>query len=210
LEHVADHARVDRFVDVASLLLISVAAVLSAVCGYQAGRWDGEQTRLYSLANASHFLTSETISKADVLTAINVALFLKYIDALNGGDQREAQFIYRRFPVHMHQVLDAWLATKPLTNPKAPLSPFAMPQYWRETRATEERDEQAATNDFDAAQTAHSHADGFVLLTIIFAAVSFLAGISTKMVYPRHAIIVGLGIIALIYGIVRLIGIPVL
>jgi hypothetical protein len=206
----ADHARVDRFVDVASLLLISVAAVLSAVCGYQAGRWDGEQTRLYSLANANHFLASETITEADVLTAINVALFLKYIDALNAGDAREAQFIYRRFPVHMHQVLDAWLATKPLTNPKAPLSPFVMPQYGQETQAIERRDEQAAANDFDAAQTAHRHADGFVLLTIIFAAVSFLAGISTKMIYPRHAIIVGLGIIALLYGIVRLIGIPVL
>ena len=28
------------------------------------------------------------------------------------------------------------------------------------------------------------------------------------MIFPRHAIIVGLGIIALIYGVVRLIGLP--
>lgn len=206
----ADHARVDRFVDFASLVLISVAAVLSAVCGYQAGRWDGEQTRLYSLANANHFLTAETISQSDVLTAVNVALFLRYIDALKAGDRWEAQFIYRRFPAHMHKVMDAWLATNPFKNPKAPLSPFVMPQYGQDMQAVEKRDEQAASDDFDAAQTAHRHADDFALLTIIFAAVSFLAGISTKMVYPRHAIIVGLGIIALIYGIVRLIGIPVL
>jgi hypothetical protein len=206
----SDHAAVDRFVDFASLALISVAAVLSAVCGYQAGRWDGEQSRLYSLANAQHFLASETIGKADALTAINVALFLKYIDALNAGDQREAQFIYRRFPKEMHKVLDAWLATKPFTNPKAPLSPFALPRYGQDMRTTEQRDEQAASADFDAAQTAHRHADDFSLLTIIFAAVSFLAGISTKMVFPRHAIIVGLGIVALIYGVVRLIGLPVL
>jgi hypothetical protein len=207
---VADHARVDRFVDFASLTLISVAAVLSAVCGFQSGRWDGEQTRLYSLANANHFLTAEAVSRSDALTAINVALFLKYIDALNAGDTREAQFIYRRLPPHMHKVLDAWLATNPFKNPKAPLSPFVMPQYGQDTQAVEKRDEQAASDDFDAAQAAHHHADDFALLTIIFAAVSFLAGISTKMIYPRHAIIVALGIIALIYGVVRLIGIPVL
>ena len=206
----ADHAGVDRFVDLASLTLISVAAVLSAVCGYQAGRWDGEQSRLYSVANANHFLASETIGESDALTTINVALFLKYIDARHAGDQWEAQFIYRRFPPKMRKALDAWLATKPLTNPTAPLSPFAMRQYGQDARVAEERDEQAATDDFNAAQTAHRHADDFALLTIIFAAVSFLAGISTKMVFPRHAIIVGLGIIALIYGIVRLIGIPVL
>jgi hypothetical protein len=49
-----------------------------------------------------------------------------------------------------------------------------------------------------------------VLLTVIFAAVSFLAGISTKMSYPRHAIVVALGIVALVYGAVRLAGLPFL
>lgn len=206
----ADHTAVDRFADVASLVLISVAAVLSAVCGYQAGRWDGEQTRLYSLANADRVMGAEVVGEDDARTTINVAIFLKYIDALSTGNQREAQFLYARFPPHMRAVLDAWLATKPLKNPKAPLSPFVMPQYSQQMRAAEKRYEQTASSDFDAAQIAHRHADDFSLLTIIFAAVSFLAGISTKMVFPRHAIIVGLGIIALIYGVVRLIGIPVL
>ncbi|HTV93432.1 MAG TPA: hypothetical protein VMG98_12025 [Verrucomicrobiae bacterium] len=206
----AEHAAVDRFVDFASLTLISVAAVLSAVCGYQAGRWDGEQSRLYSLANANRVIGAETVGEDDARTTINVAIFLKYIDALSTGNAQESKFLYRRFPPHMRAVLDAWLATKPLKNPKAPLSPFAMPQYAQQMQATERRYDQAASGDFDAAQVAHRHADDFSLLTIIFAAVSFLAGISTKMVFPRHAIIVGLGIIALIYGVVRLIGIPVL
>lgn len=206
----SDHKAIDRFVDVASLTLISVAAVLSAVCGYQAGRWDGEQTRLYSLANADRVQGAEVVGEDDARTTINVAIFLKYIDALSTGNEREAQFLYARFPPHMRTVLDAWLATKPLKNPKAPLTPFAMPQYWEHMRATEKRYVQAASGEFDAGQVAHRHADDFLLLTIIFAAVSFLAGISTKMVFPRHAIIVGLGVIALIYGVVRLIGIPVL
>jgi len=41
---------------------------------------------------------------------------------------------------------------------------------------------------------------------VVFAAVSFLGGMSTKMQFPRHAIIIGVGTAALLYGIVRLIG----
>jgi hypothetical protein len=85
-----------------------------------------------------------------------------------------------------------------------------MPKFREQLRAGSERYDSAAAGSFNAALTAHQHADDYSLLTVIFAAVSFLAGMSTKMVFPRHAIIVGLGIVALIYGIFRLIGLPVL
>ena len=48
-----ERSMVDRIVDIASVALISAAAVLSAACGYQSGRWGGEQSRLYNLANAA-------------------------------------------------------------------------------------------------------------------------------------------------------------
>ena len=205
-----DHAAIDRFVDFASLILISLAAVLTALCGYQAARWDGEQTRLYKIAAPDRVLSEEANDRSIGLTVIDVAAFLDYIDAVEAGDTRKEQFIYRRFPSSFRAALDAWLATKPLTNPKAPTSPFVMPKFREQLRAGSERYDSAAAGSFNAALTAHQHADDYSLLTVIFAAVSFLAGMSTKMVFPRHAIIVGLGIVALIYGIFRLIGLPVL
>jgi hypothetical protein len=205
---VQDHAAIDRFVDFASLILISLAAVLTAVCGYQAARWDGEQTRLYNIAAADRVLSEEANDRSIGLAVIDVAAFLDYIDAVEAGDTRKEQFIYARFPSNFRSVMDAWLATKPLTNPKAPGSPFVMPLFRRQLREGSERSDAAATSSFNAALTAHQHADDYSLLTVIFAAVSFLAGMSTKMIFPRHAIIVGLGIIALIYGVVRLIGLP--
>lgn len=205
-----DHAVVDRFVDFASLILISLAAVLTALCGYQAARWDGEQTRLYNIAAADRVLSEEANDRSIGLTVIDVAAFLDYVDAVEAGDTRKAQFIYRRFPTSFRAAMDAWLATKPLSNPKAPTSPFVMAKFRDQLRAGSERYDSAAAGSFNAALTAHQHADDYSLLTVIFAAVSFLAGMSTKMTYPRHAIIVALGIVALGYGVFRLIGLPVL
>ena len=141
---------------------------------------------------------------------IDVAAFLDYIDAVEAGDTRKEQFIYQRFPPKFRRAMDAWLATKPLSNPKAPSSPFVTREFLRGLKSGSQRYDAQAAVSFNAALTAHGHADNYLLLTVIFAAVSFLAGISTKMVFPRHAIVVALGIVALCYGIFRLIGLPVI
>jgi hypothetical protein len=205
-----DRPATDRVVDVASVVLISIAAVLSALCGYQSGRWSGEEGRFYNLANASRVQSAEDADRAMALTAIDVNLFLHYVDAVDARHAREAAFIYRRFRPEMRAATAAWLATKPLTNPAAPSSPFAMPQYKPAARTASVALERQAAGDFRAAQAATRNSDDFLLLTVIFAAVSFLGGISTKMSFPRHAVVVTLGTVALIYGAVRLGRLPFL
>ncbi len=201
-------ARIDRVVDVASVVLISVAAVLTALCGYQSGRWSGQQTRLYSVANADRLRSAEAADRANVLTAIDVAVFLHYLDAVSTHDRPEADFIYARFRTEFKPAMRAWLASKPLTNPRAPSSPFVMPQYSLKTRAQARAYDDLAAAAFQRAVDATQHSDDFLLLTVIFAAVSFLAGVSTKMRYPRHAIVVAIGTAALLYGLVRLVQLP--
>ncbi|HEX3671147.1 MAG TPA: hypothetical protein VHT92_05520 [Candidatus Cybelea sp.] len=201
----AEPNKVDRVVDLLSVVLISIAAVLTALCGYQSGRWGGVQSRLYSVANASRIESAQASDQAVGLNAINVNLFLNYVDAVSLGDRTRAQFIYDRFPPEMRAAMIAWLATKPLKNRHAPSSPFVMRQYALPAKADARRYEAAAATSFAAALEANRHADDFLLLTVVFAAVSFLAGMSTKMTYPRHAVVVAVGIVALIYGIVRLV-----
>jgi hypothetical protein len=192
------------------VVLISIAAVLSAICGYQSGRWSGHQARYYNVANADRIKSAEAADRANVLTSIDVALFLQYVDAVDTRNAPKAKFIYQRLRPEMKIAMAAWLATKPRNNPKAPSSPFVMPQYSLATRAEAKRLEDAAGASFAEAQTANQHADDFLLLTVIFAGVSFLGGISTKMVYPRHAFLVGVGVIGLVYGAVRLVELPFL
>jgi hypothetical protein len=199
---------VDRVVDVASVVLISIAAVLTALCGYQSGRWGGQQARLYGEANAARVEAAQASDRANILSAIDVGVFLHYVDAVATGNTREAQFLYQRFRPEMRRAMQAWIATKPLKNPHAPSSPFVMPQYSLSARAQANDDEKIAGAKFQAATEATHHGDDFLLLTVIFAGVSFLAGISTKMTYPRHAIVVAVATVALIYGIVRLVALP--
>lgn len=205
-----DLKAVDRFVDVAGVALISIAAVLTAVCGYQSGRWSGAQTREYNMANAQRIESAEAADRGLALTAIDVNLFLNYVNAVSVGNKRDADFIYRRFRPEMRPAMKAWLATKPLTNPTAPSSPFVMPQYSLATSASSHKLAAQAAEDFNAAQLANHHADDFLLLTVIFAGVSFLAGMSTKMTYPRHAIVIALGLVGLVYGLIRLVELPFL
>jgi membrane protein DedA with SNARE-associated domain len=204
----ADRQRVDRIVDVASVVLISVAAVMTALCGYQSGRWGGQQARLYSMANADRILSAEAADKALAFNAINVNLFLNYVNAVDAGNKRKADFIYRRFGPVLASAMKAWLATKPLTNPSAPSSPFVMPQYALPASKLSRDYERQALENFKKAQDATQHSDDFLLLTVIFAGVSFLAGISTKMAFPRHLIIVTLGTLVTVYALVRLIELP--
>lgn len=201
---------VDRIVDVASVTLISAAAVLSAVCGYQSGRWGGERLRLYNEANAARVTSAVAADRAVALSAIDVNVFLQYVDAVDEGNARRAAFFFQRFRPPMRDATRAWLATHPLHNPHAPSSPFDMPQYKAGRGNAAAPYDDRAKRDFDAAQLGNRHADDFTLLTVVFASVSFLAGMSTKMSYPRHAIVVLVGIGALVYGIVRLAGLPFL
>lgn len=110
----------------------------------------------------------------------------------------------------MRVAMTAWLATKPRVNPKAPSSPFVMPEYSLRTRAEASRLAATADKDFEGAQTANQYADDYLLLTVVFAGVSFLGGISTKMFYPRHVILICVGLLGLIYGAVRLVELPFL
>ena len=205
-----ERSMVDRLVDIASVALISAAAVLSAASGYQSGRWGGEQSRLYNLANAARVKSAVSADRRFAFATIDVNLFAQYVDAVTEGDARRADFFYRRFRPPLRDATRAWLATKPLRNPRAPSSPFEMPIYKAETGRGADAYDRQADVDFDEAQTANRHSDNFLLLTVVFASVSFLAGVSTKMAYPRHAIIVAVGFAGFLYGIVRMVSLPFL
>ena len=204
----ASQATFDRWVDVASVVLISVATVLTAWCGYEAARWTGLQTRSYNQANAFRISATEAAGRANTLTTIDVAMFLRYVATVSEGRKAERTFLYDRFRPEMKRAVDAWLATKPLTNPLAPSSPFVMRQYQLTARAEESALKGQAAKSFNAAQDANELSDEYVRLTIAFAAVFFLAGISTKFVYPSHIVLVAAGFLTLIYGLIRVFGLP--
>jgi hypothetical protein len=202
-------SRFDRWVDVASVILISLATVVTAWCGYEAARWTAIQTRSYNDAAALRIQAAISTGRSNTLQTIDVATFLEYVRAVATHSTEEEKFIYKRFRPEMRRAVDAWVATKPLINPAAPSTPFAMPQYVLKTTTEAARLDAMSSERFQQATASNELGDQYVRLTVIFAAVSFLAGISTRFFFPNHLIVVILGFGALAFGLIRLFELPI-
>jgi hypothetical protein len=199
----------DVWVDFASVVLISVATVLTAWCGYEAARWTALESMQYNESSAQRVAAAVDSGRFNTLEVIDIGMFLQYVGAIAAGRFDEEAFIYRRFRPEMKRAVDAWLATKPRTNPAAPASPFAMPQYSLRTGEEANRLNAFAAANFEKATAANERGDAYVRLTVIFAAVSFLAGISTKFRFPSHIVIVVAGFGTLAFGLLHMLELPV-
>ncbi len=202
-------SRFDRWVDLASVILISAATVLTAWCGYEAARWTALVTKEYNHASAQRIEATAAADRANALETVDVATFLQYVAAVAAKQAAERDFIYRRFRPEMRRAMDAWVATEPLKNRAAPATPFTMPQYRLRTNAEAARLNAGADASVGAAANANELSDWYVRLTVIFAGVSFLAGISTRFAYPNHiyVVIVGFGMLA--FGLIRALSLPI-
>jgi hypothetical protein len=209
MDAVKKESRFDRAVDIGSVILISAATVLTAFCGYEAARWTALQTRQYNEASVTRISSAVAAGRTNTLETIDVATFLEYVRAISSGRADEQSFIYKRFRPEMRHAVDAWIATKPLKNPNAPSSPFAMPEYQLQSTAEAARLGAMSAASLRDAGDSNELGDQYVRLTVIFAAVSFLAGISTRFFFPNHLVVVSVGFVALAYGLIRMVELPI-
>jgi hypothetical protein len=176
----AQDARRDR-VEMLATLLLAVAAVATAWSTYQGARWRGEQAAETGKAIAARIESSEAATRAGQLTQVDIATFTQWVDATVAGNTELAGFYQQRFREEFQPAFDAWQATQPLTNPDAPLTPFALREYRLADadRATRLNREAGARSG--AASTANRQADDYMLAVVLFAMALFFAGISGKL-----------------------------
>jgi len=166
-------------------VLLATAAVATAWCGYQATRWNGEQAKTAAAVSATRFEAVRLSDLANAQTEVDVAIFSQWVDAYVLQEQVLADFYRARFREEFRPVVEAWIATRPLQNPDAPLTPFAMPEYTLE--AAEEADRLDAEAEALGAQV-HSfiqRGSNYVLGVVLCAVALFFAGISTKLSSTR-------------------------
>ena len=183
-----------RLLEIVSAVLLSVATVATAWSGYQASRWNGEQAKVGARANASRLESTRASDLANRNAQIDVAVFVQWVDAYARDETVLADFYRERFREEFRPAFEAWIATTPLTNPAAPLSPFAMPEYVLEADVEAKRLEAAATAYADQARAYIQRSSNYVLAVTLFAAALFFAGISTKLESPGPRVaVLGLG-----------------
>ena len=162
-------------------ILLAVAAVTTAWATYQSAEWRGQQAINTSKATAARIQSSEAATHAGQQTQVDLALFTQWLDAYAHGDDRLAAFYRRRFRPEFKPAFNAWLATHPKTNPKAPLSPFAMPQYHPAAGAESTALDAQAVARSAASEEANRRSNDYVLAVVLLASALLFAGLSTKL-----------------------------
>ncbi len=174
-----------NWVELAATLLLALATVATAWSGYQSTRWNGEQAKAAARANALRIESAKAADLANTQTGIDVATFTQWANAYARNETELADFYFKRFRPEFRPAVDAWVATTPLKNPDAPLTPFAMPEY--ELAANAEADQLNAEAELSAAESRRDiqRASNYVLGVVLFASALFFAGMSAKLTAPR-------------------------
>ena len=172
-------------VELVATVLLAVATVATAWSGYQSTRWNGEQSKATARANALRIDSAKAAALANSQSEIDVATFTQWVDAYAQDQTMLADFYFKRFRKEFRPAVDAWVATRPLENPDAPLTPFAMPEYT--VRARAEADRLDAEAELAAAEARRNiqRASNYVLGVVLFASALFFAGMSTKLTTPK-------------------------
>ena len=101
------------------------------------------------------------------------------------------------------------ITLRPYRPGDAPASPFDMPHYALPERIEADRWEQVAQDESAAAENANDMGNRYLLFTIIYASVLFLAGISGKFKWLAIDLtVLALGAMTLIAGVAIMIALP--
>lgn len=172
-------------VEIVSTVLLASAAVATTWSSYQATRWNGEQAKTSARVTATRIEASTAAERANFETQVDITVFTQWIDAYAAGDTRLTKFYYDRFRAEFKPAVEAWEATRPETNPNAPLTPFAMPEYRLASREEATRLNAEADALSAEVRTNIQRASNYVLGVVLFAVSLFFAGMSTKLTAPR-------------------------
>jgi len=183
--------RHSRLVQIGEALLLSLVTIAAAWSGYAAAKW-GTESRL-ELARAATLRNLATRADLAALSTRNFdsSTFTAWFTAFTLNDPQKQAVAERRFRPEFKVAFDAWMATDPFRNPRAPPGPTYMPQY----RLADQAKAEALDREAVAASAAGDHAavvgDDYIRITVFLAAVLFLVGIGStfKLHMIRYALI---------------------
>jgi hypothetical protein len=201
----------ERWMEIAAALLLSLATLGIAWSGYQAARWSGLQARRYTQASSARSLANQAATLAAQDRTQDLLNFNRWLELTTDGNTQIANLYERRFRDEFRPAFQRWLADDPLHNPDAVASPLREPNYKLAHMEKADRLEKLGDLRFEQGKNATEHADDYVFVTVFFAVVLFFAGISLRFAwFPMRVLILGFGAALLLWGGVRLLGLPTL
>jgi hypothetical protein len=198
-----------RQTEFSATILLAFASVVTSWSGYQASLWSGIQATNYNQANALRVESTRESTVGGQFAGLDVALFMAWANAKGTGNDYLQQFYTQRFRPEFRQVFDAWLATNPLTDPRAPATPFALPGYRSEHGERARELESQAQALFEAGHRANHYADTYVLGTVVLATAMFFCGIVQQFRdFHTRVFLLAMAILLLLFGLSKVLVLP--
>lgn len=200
--------RWQELVEIVEVVILAIVAVATAWSGYQAARWDGRQAFLYGTSSRLRFEAeaAETLGAEQRLQ--DITTFNTWIQAHQDGDDQLADLYIERFSPEYRVAFDAWLRTRPFSNPDAPAGPIFMPEYHNADLERSDELNERASETFAAGTEARETADRYVRQTVLLATVLFLVAVAQRFrfrgVRIAASVLAGALMVVALVGVVSL------
>ncbi|MCZ2114762.1 MAG: hypothetical protein LC131_13185 [Anaerolineae bacterium] len=210
LEDIRDR-RYKKWAELWATIVLTLATLATAWAGYEASRWNGQQGSFNQRATILYIKSGQLATKSQSDLLIDLQVFTNWANAVGKGDTRLADFYRARLRTEFRPAFDAWLATRPLDNPDAPSSPFAMEEYQLMALGQAGFLIEEAGQLTLKAETAGSYADQYTLSVVILAGALLLAGLAQRFEWAElRVIVVAAAMLVLLVSVINIIRLPII
>jgi hypothetical protein len=192
--HTSEQSRLHEVLEIVEAILLALVACGTAWSGYQAARWDSQQSLMYGRSSRLRVEAEAFSVLSNQERQYNASNVNEWLKAEAHGEANLAELFERRFLPEFVPAFEAWKKTDPLHNPNAPSGPMTMPEYHDHSAAEFTRLDHEATELFEQGTTAREHGDEYVRVTVMLATVLLLTAISQR--FRAHRIRLALIVLA--------------
>jgi hypothetical protein len=201
--------RRNRGFEIVAVLLLGVATLASAWCGYQASRWNGEESHLATEASNERVEGARLFGLATQTVSYDSTVIAMYAQAVSAGNEGLQEF-YRTTlirPAFLPR-LEEW--QEEIAAGRNPGNLLEDEGYTSEQLAGYEASQARAQVLSTESQEAGSTSDDFILMTVLFASALFFAGVTTSFrLRSAQAVLLLAAGLVIAYAAARLADLPV-
>jgi hypothetical protein len=194
-----------KAIDVTTVFVLSIMAVLTAWCGFEASKWGGEMSIAFSQASSARVQAAAAEGEARDARQYDLSIYTQWVLAEADGRDELVAFIEERFTPEFRVAFDAWN-----DEGRTAQGPFAMDEYV--PPGTEEAADLSATADqrFADALENNQRGDDYSLLTVLFALVLFLTAMAQRDITRWvRTVLLSLAIVVGLAGVVVMFTFPI-
>ena len=195
-QHEGSDSKMHQMLEIIEAIVLAVVAIATAWSGYQAALWTGHQSERYGIASRLRVEAEGAANEANQERLYDAATVVEWLKAEARSEKKLADLFERRFLPEFRPAFESWKKTDPLNNPNAPPGPFFMAEYHSAKAEQAAKLSADATATFEEGNTARTHSDEYVRVTVTLATVLLLMAISQR--FKVHAVRVGLTVISIL------------